>query len=71
MQDLNARVTQLEISLAHQQHLCDQLNEIVSQQNRTLLRFEKLIPALQKQILDLRAEQKERPSAAEERPPHY
>ena len=71
MQNLESRVAQLEFNLAHQQHLCEQLNEVVTAQNQQLMRLEKLIPELQEQVLELRAEVTERPAASDELPPHY
>lgn len=70
--NLQQRVTELEISLAHQQRLCEQLNEVVTEQTRKLMHLERLIPRLEEQLREL---QNWRKSAQEplpdERPPHY
>jgi uncharacterized coiled-coil protein SlyX len=71
MECLELRFAKLESDLAHQQHLCDQLNSIVAEQNKTLLHLERLVPKLQKEMLELREELKASVKPTDERPPHY
>lgn len=74
MSQLERRVTELEVSLAHQQRLCEQLNEVVTLQTRDLIKLNQLLPVLQEQIRELRLELRLRGTDAsdpDERPPHY
>ena len=72
MRDLESRVTELEMSLAHQQRLCEQLNDVVTSQTRQLIALEKLVPSLQQQLKELKFALKgDQPSPHDERPPHY
>ncbi len=70
--DLERRVAELEISLAHQQRLCEQLNEVLTQQTKQLLRFEKSFPQLAQKIRELNLALHElSPAPKNEKPPHY
>jgi SlyX protein len=71
MQNLEARVAKLEVDLAHQQRLCEQLNEVVTLQTQQLMRLEKSLPQLQEHVLELRSELRTRNAPGDERPPHY
>ena len=69
---LESRIAELEFGLAHQQRLCEQLNEVVTDQTKRLLRFELLIPKLELQIRELKTLSKSDSGLPEdERPPHY
>lgn len=69
---LESKIADLEFGLAHQQRLCEQLNEVVTDQTRRLLKFELLLPKLEQQIRDLKNLSKNEPGFLEqERPPHY
>ena len=69
--DLNERMTELEIHLAHVQRLYEQLNQVVTSQALEADRTERRITQLQNQIKEL----KDKPVAAvdplDEKPPHY
>lgn len=63
---------ELEIKLAHQQRLCEQLNEVVTDHTRQIMQLERVIGELRKQLTDLRELRKQEVTdPREERPPHY
>lgn len=68
---LDDRVIELEIQLAHQQRLYEQLNEVVTAQSLENQRMQRRMTLLQDQIKQL----KENPDSAadplDEKPPHY
>lgn len=69
---LESKLAELEFGLAHQQRLCEQLNEVVTDQTKRLLRFELLIPKLEQQIRELKNLSKgDAGIPDDERPPHY
>ena len=53
MQDVEKRLMDLEVGLAHQQRLCEQLNEVVTEQNKQLLALQKLLPNLKLPVFPL------------------
>jgi len=74
LNDLQNRIERLEFELAHQQRATEQLNEVVTQQSKELMRMSRLMDQLTKQLVEL----KKRPQATEsaptleeEKPPHY
>ncbi len=68
----NARLTELEMSLAYQQRLSEQLNEIVTAHSQELLALKRNVAELQGRIRELRERNKEAPSSPlDEKPPHY
>ncbi len=69
--DLSNRVTELEIQLAHQQRLCEQLNEVVTDHTQQIIRLERIIVRLEDQIKSMRELRKEAFDPALEKPPHY
>ncbi|MFK7737176.1 MAG: SlyX family protein [Pirellulaceae bacterium] len=70
--DTETRVEELEIALAHQQRLCEQLNEVVTSQTEELMKLTKLLPALQSQVQELKASARGQGTASiDEKPPHY
>ncbi len=68
-----AHLTRLEIGLAHQQRLCEQLNEVVTSQTRSIMQLERAIGQLKKQFAELQSERKQdaRGEPDQEKPPHY
>lgn len=67
----NDRVTELEIQLAHQQRLCEQLNQVVTEHTQQILRLERIIVRLEDQIKAVRELRKEGFDPRLEKPPHY
>jgi SlyX protein len=66
------RLTDLEIGLAHQQRLCEQLNDVVYDQSKQLLQAHRLISKLETELRELRVQRKEpMPDPFDEKPPHY
>ncbi|MEE9391925.1 MAG: SlyX family protein [Planctomycetota bacterium] len=49
----NARITELEIQLAHLSRSYDQLNEVVVEQDRSVEIFKRMIKKLQSKVSDL------------------
>ena len=68
---LESRVTELEIQLAHQQRICEQLNEVVVEHTQQMMRYERVILRLEEQIKLVREQRKEQFDPREEKPPHY
>ncbi len=68
---LNDRITKLEISLAHVQHLLDQLNQVVTAQSLENQRIERRFAQLQDQITRLKDKPHDTTDALDEKPPHY
>lgn len=67
-----ARLTRIEESLAHQQRLCEQLNDVVTSQSTKLRTLEKMIPRLERQVKELgELGKSDSPPPADDRPPHY
>lgn len=59
------RLIELEIKLAHQEHLADTLNRTVYEQARRLDQLEAMLRQLAEHVRD------RLPAAANEKPPHY
>ncbi len=68
---LEARVIQVETQLAHQQLLSDQLNEVLIEQGKQLMRMERIILRLENQLKELQHVSREPRGPADEKPPHY
>lgn len=67
-----SRLTELELALAYQQRLCEQLNEIVTAHSQELLGLKRLVAELQGRVKEIREQRKEPQSEPhEEKPPHY
>ncbi|MBH9578976.1 SlyX family protein [Inhella proteolytica] len=68
MPDTDARLTELEIKASFTDDLLEQLNDVIARQQQQ-------IDALQRELLALRQQVREMPSAPgsvrDERPPHY
>ncbi len=71
MRDADQRITDLEVGLAHQQRLCEQLNEVVVDQTRQMIHFERVILRLENQVKELQQQRKEQADPQADRPPHY
>ncbi len=72
--NLDERVERLEMEVAHQQRVTDQLNEAVSIQSLDILRLQRVNEQLIKQIEELRQgtdEPEEAINLEDEKPPHY
>lgn len=65
------RIVELETQLAHQQHLCDQLNQVLVDQSKRLMRLERVVVQLENQVKDLMPQQREIRDLLDEKPPHY
>lgn len=74
MTDSDARIEKLEIELVHQQRVTEQLNEVVTEQTKELLRLGRAFDRLSKQIVELRKQptgNQTPPTLEDEKPPHY
>ena len=65
------RITELEIQLAHTQHLLEQLNEVVTEQASKVDRVTRLIATMQEKLDDLKYKTEEKRDLLDEKPPHY
>ncbi len=67
-----SRLSELEMALAYQQRLCEQLNEIVTAHSQELLGLKRLVAELQGRVKEIRQHRKEPQSEPyDEKPPHY
>lgn len=67
-----ARIVELETAVAFQQHLCEQLNAIVTEHSQQLLTLQRSLHKLSDQIKELQQQPKEAPrDPADDKPPHY
>lgn len=74
MTDLEERVERLEMELAHQQRLTDQLNATVAQQSLDILRMQRRIQQLVQQVEAFKANADDTELGGDtepEKPPHY
>lgn len=74
MIDAQHRIEKLEVTLAHQQRLIEQLNEVVTEQTKQMLRMGRTLDQLTKQVVELRkrpALTEPQPTLEDEKPPHY
>ncbi len=69
--DPEARITELEIQLAHHQRLCEQLNQVLVDHTQQIMRLERTIVRLEDQIRTIREQRKEIFDPQLEKPPHY
>jgi len=72
--NFDERVERLEMEVAHQQRVTDQLNEVVSIQSLDILRLQRVNEQLMKQIEELRLGNNGADEAIDledEKPPHY
>ncbi|WDZ95674.1 SlyX family protein [Herbaspirillum sp. WKF16] len=64
------RIIDIEMKLAHQEHLVDELNQAVFRQQQKIDELEMLLGALAKRFRELSDAGQDR-AAANEKPPHY
>jgi SlyX protein len=69
--DTEQRLINLETQLAHQQHICDQLNEVIIEQSKRMVRIERIILQLENHLGDLQCTTGESRDVVDEKPPHY
>jgi len=72
--NIDERVERLEMEVAHQQRMTDQLNEAVSIQSLDILRLQRLAEQLLKQIEEMRMGSGDDDAVInleDEKPPHY
>lgn len=65
------RISELEFQLAHQQRLCEQLNEVMIEHTQQIMRLERVILRCEEQVKSLREQRKESFDPGLEKPPHY
>lgn len=70
-EQLCRRIDELEFQLAHQQRLCEQLNEVVTEHTHQLLRYQRVLVTLEDQLKQVRERHKEAFDPRAEKPPHY
>lgn len=63
------RIAELEIALAHQQKVCDDLNEVVTAQTAEIAELKRRMEALVKRFLLV--EEAVAPDIPVDRPPHW
>jgi len=72
--NFDERLERLEMELAHQQRMTDNLNEAVSQQSLDIMRMHRTIERLAKQleemVINTESDEPLR-DIADEKPPHY
>ncbi len=61
----------LQIRMAFQEQALDELNAVVTRQQRLLERAEREITLLRERLLEFEEMREESGEAADERPPHY
>ncbi|HSG59680.1 MAG TPA: SlyX family protein [Woeseiaceae bacterium] len=64
------RLVQIEIKLAQQEHLLDELNEVITGQQSTITRLEERYEILVSRLRSI-SESLPADSEQDERPPHY
>ncbi|MHC2069927.1 SlyX family protein [Bremerella sp. T1] len=65
------RITTLEEKHAHQERIIADLNEVILDQQKRLMRLESLLKRADERIEQLHAAMDQPRSADDERPPHY
>ena len=70
MEDLEERITELELRFMHQEHTIQELNETVYRQEQVIVRLEREFSQLSEQ-LRMSVASSGREQDEEERPPHY
>ena len=69
--EIDERLTELEIQLAHVQRLYEQLNEVVTDQATSADRMQRRVLQLQEQLKTLKEKQQPAIDPLDEKPPHY
>jgi SlyX protein len=70
MPDENARLTEIETALAHQERFCEELHEVVREQAGRVARLEREIAVLNERLAALEAGAGTAPPP-DVRPPHW
>lgn len=70
-ESLYERITELEIRLTHQESLCQDLNQIVADQQRALIELERRIEDMRLRLLETLASAPMADPSQEPPPPHY
>jgi uncharacterized coiled-coil protein SlyX len=66
--DLATRLERIEANLAHLEHLCDQLNEVILEQGRQLARLTTLQQRISHTVETIELD---RIKSTNQKPPHY
>ncbi|TWT79822.1 hypothetical protein CA13_12290 [Planctomycetes bacterium CA13] len=69
--DLDARLIELEIHIAHLQRVIDQLNQVVTEQALRQDRLQITVTQLQEKIKHMKADKEPASDPLDEKPPHY
>lgn len=69
--DLDQRLTDFEIQLAHQSLVVDELNAVVTRQAAEIDRLSRRVALLMQRAAQHEADQLPGSSAANQKPPHY
>jgi len=70
VEDLNERITELELRFMHQEQTIQELNETVYRQEQLITRLERDVALISEQMRTSAASSGREPDS-EERPPHY
>ncbi len=65
------RLIALETELAHQQRLCEQLNEVLIEHTKAITQMERIILRLEGQVKEIRRQAEDAKDPADDKPPHY
>ncbi|HEY1173012.1 MAG TPA: SlyX family protein [Verrucomicrobiae bacterium] len=65
---LEERLLRLETNVTHMEHLCEQLNQVVTEQSKIITR---LLAAQQQLSKSVESQELERIKATNAKPPHY
>ncbi len=68
---LHQRLIEVEMQLAHQQRLTEQLDEVIRQQDKRLHTVMQRLSKLSDQVLEIQEVPFEQRKPEEEKPPHY
>lgn len=68
---LHQRLIEVEMQLAHQQRLTEQLDEVIRQQDKRLHAIMQRLSKLSDQVLEIQEVPFEQRKPEEEKPPHY
>lgn len=65
---MEERLQKLETNVMHLEHLCEQLNDVVAEQSKIIIRMQSMQQQLSKTV---EAQELERIKATNAKPPHY
>ncbi|TWU42602.1 SlyX family protein [Novipirellula artificiosorum] len=69
--ELSERLVELEIHIAHVQRVCDQLNEVVTEQAMRQDRMQNAIKQLTEKMKEMKSVEEPAEDPLDEKPPHY